>query len=95
MPARARCAAFELTVTIAPRRRAFMRRPTARPVWKGPVVFTAREGGVWVRFTDASGRQLLQKELALGESSRFYPSDAALAAWYGSAAAGQVKVVYE
>ena len=34
-------------------------------------------------------------ELALGESSRFYPSDAALAAWYGSAAAGQVKVVYE
>jgi DNA polymerase-3 subunit alpha len=24
-------------------------------------------------------------ELALGESSRFYPSDAALAAWYGSA----------
>ncbi len=34
-------------------------------------------------------------ELALGESSRFYPSDAALAAWYGSVGAGQVKVVYE
>ena len=29
----------------------------------GPVVFTAREAGVWVRFTDASGAQLLQKEL--------------------------------
>ena len=34
-------------------------------------------------------------ELALGEASRFYPSDAALAAWYGSAGSGQVKVVYE
>lgn len=41
------------------------------------------------------GRGSASCELALGESSRFYPSDAALAAWYGSAAAGQVKVVYE
>ncbi|MEF9948658.1 MAG: DNA polymerase III subunit alpha, partial [Comamonas sp.] len=34
-------------------------------------------------------------ELELGESSRFYPSDAALAAWYGSVGAGQVKVIYK
>ena len=34
-------------------------------------------------------------ELALGESSRFYPSDAALAAWFGSVGSGQVKVVYD
>lgn len=48
-------------------------QPAAMPA--GPVVFTAREGGVWVRFTDASGRQLLQKELALGESYTV-PADA-------------------
>ena len=34
-------------------------------------------------------------ELELGEGSRFYPSDAALAAWYGSVGAGQVKVIYK
>ncbi|WP_336693885.1 DNA polymerase III subunit alpha [Delftia acidovorans] len=34
-------------------------------------------------------------ELALGDSSRFYPSDAALAAWYAEAGSAQVKVVYE
>ena len=34
----------------------------------GPVVFTATRDKVWVRFADASGRQLLQKELAMGES---------------------------
>lgn len=34
----------------------------------GPVVFTALEPGVWVRFYDSAGNQLLQKQLALGES---------------------------
>lgn len=34
-------------------------------------------------------------ELALGDSSRFYPSDAALAAWYAQAGSSQVKMVYE
>ena len=34
-------------------------------------------------------------ELALGDGSRFYPSDAALAAWYAQAGSAQVKVVYE
>jgi cytoskeleton protein RodZ len=34
----------------------------------GPVVFTALEPAVWVKFYDASGTQLLQKELAKGET---------------------------
>lgn len=37
------------------------------PVAGGQVVFTALEPGVWVKFYDAGG-QLLQKELAKGES---------------------------
>lgn len=42
--------------------------PTAAPtVAAGQVVFTALEAGVWVKFYDAAG-QLLQKELAQGES---------------------------
>ena len=35
---------------------------------QGPVEFTALADRVWVKFTDAAGNQLLQKELALGES---------------------------
>ena len=35
---------------------------------QGPVVFTALEQGVWVRFSDAAGTQLMQKQMALGES---------------------------
>jgi transcriptional regulator with XRE-family HTH domain len=34
----------------------------------GPVTFTALDQGVWVKFYDAGGTQLLQKELARGES---------------------------
>lgn len=34
----------------------------------GAVVFTALEPTVWVKFTDGAGNQLLQKELAQGES---------------------------
>ncbi len=33
----------------------------------GEVVFTALEDGVWVKFYDASGTQLMQKEMAVGE----------------------------
>lgn len=39
-----------------------------------PVVFTATADGVWVKITDGTGRQLTQKELALGESYTL-PSD--------------------
>lgn len=42
----------------------------------GAVVFTARADRVWVKFTDAAGNQLLQKELAAGESYTV-PADAA------------------
>ena len=39
-----------------------------QPAAQGPVVFTALEQGVWVKIYDAAGTQLLQRELALGES---------------------------
>lgn len=38
------------------------------PAPAGPVVFTALEQRVWVKFTDAAGNQLFQKELAQGET---------------------------
>ena len=38
------------------------------PVAAGPVVFTALQPRVWVKFYDRAGTQLLQKELAQGES---------------------------
>lgn len=34
----------------------------------GPVVFTALEEGIWVKFYDANGAQLMQKLMAEGES---------------------------
>jgi transcriptional regulator with XRE-family HTH domain len=34
----------------------------------GPVVFTALEEGVWVKFYDGTGAQLMQKQMAKGES---------------------------
>jgi cytoskeletal protein RodZ len=42
----------------------------------GAVVFTAKEAGVWVRFSDATGKQLMQKQMALGETYTV-PVDAA------------------
>jgi transcriptional regulator with XRE-family HTH domain len=41
----------------------------------GPVVFTALVPGIWVKFYDANGRQLLQKQMAQGESFTV-PADA-------------------
>lgn len=35
---------------------------------RGPVVFTALEEGVWVKFYDAKGSQLMQKQMARGET---------------------------
>lgn len=35
---------------------------------RGPVVFTALEEGVWVKFYDARGSQLMQKQMARGET---------------------------
>ncbi len=45
-------------------------------VAQGPVVFTALAPAVWVKFYDGAGNQLMQKELALGESYTV-PADAA------------------
>jgi cytoskeleton protein RodZ len=41
----------------------------------GAVTFTALEPGVWVKFYDAAGTQLMQKEMALGETYTV-PADA-------------------
>ncbi len=53
--------------TPAPAAAAPANVPAAPPA-SGPVVFTAQSQGVWVKFYDGAGNQLLQKELALGES---------------------------
>lgn len=49
--------------------------PTPAPATSGPVVFTASDDRIWVRFYDATGQSLLEKELALGESFTV-PADA-------------------
>lgn len=41
--------------------------PAASPATTGEVVFTALEDGVWVKFYDRSGRQLMQKQMAQNE----------------------------
>jgi cytoskeleton protein RodZ len=51
-------------------------RQAAAPVnANGPVVFTALAPNVWVKFYDANGTQLMQKEMALGETYTV-PADA-------------------
>ncbi|WP_421836515.1 helix-turn-helix domain-containing protein [Novosphingobium sp.] len=50
------------TVTPTPR------PASAQPPANGPVVFTALEEGIWVKFYDGQGKQLMQKQLAKGES---------------------------
>lgn len=42
--------------------------PEQAPALSGPVVFTALEGKVWVKFSDAAGNQLFQDEMVQGES---------------------------
>ncbi len=48
--------------------------PVAPPV-DGAVTFTALESGIWVKFYDGNGRQLMQKQMALNESYTV-PADA-------------------
>ena len=50
----------------APSQVAVVPLPAASP--NGPVVFTATENRIWVKFYDGQGQQILQKELAMGES---------------------------
>jgi len=40
----------------------------AAPDPKAPVVFTSLEDGIWVKFYDQDGRQLMQKQMAKGET---------------------------
>ena len=49
--------------------------PVAAPPSAGPVVFTALGDAVWVKFYDGAGHQLLQKQLAKGETYTV-PADA-------------------
>ena len=50
--------------------------PVAAPAaTTGAVVFTSMRDGIWVKFYDAAGKQLLQKQLAKGESYTV-PADA-------------------
>ena len=50
----------------APSQVAVVPLPAATP--NGPVVFTATEDRIWVKFYDGQGQQILQKELAKGEA---------------------------
>ncbi len=43
-------------------------RTPAQAASNGPVVFTATEEGIWVKFYDSNGAQLMQKQMSLGES---------------------------
>ncbi|WP_373488683.1 helix-turn-helix domain-containing protein [Blastomonas sp.] len=45
------------------------------PEANGEVVFTATEDGVWVKFYDVQGTQMMQKQMALGEQYAI-PADA-------------------
>jgi transcriptional regulator with XRE-family HTH domain len=75
--------AGELPSLVQQQRRA--QQPAARPQQAaapaaaanaaGPVVFTALAPGIWVKFYDASGKQLMQKQMAQAESYTV-PADA-------------------
>lgn len=56
--------AASASATAAPRLAA---KPAAAPV-SGPVVFTSEQDGMWIKFYDADGKQLMQKQMAKGES---------------------------
>jgi cytoskeleton protein RodZ len=58
--------AADQAAQTAGQQRAAAARPTAAPTG-GEVVFTALEPGVWVKFYDADGLQLMQKQMAMGE----------------------------
>jgi transcriptional regulator with XRE-family HTH domain len=59
----------EQTPTAAASQAVPASRPTIpQPTANGPVVFTALEEGIWVKFYDEQGKQLMQKQLAKGES---------------------------
>jgi cytoskeletal protein RodZ len=54
--------------TAQPQPSASPAAPPPAPSASGAVVFTALEAGIWVKFYDGSGKQLMQKQMAQGES---------------------------
>lgn len=67
----------DLTAPEAPATAATAAPPRTMPAAPagGVVVFTALEPNIWVKFADAQGRQLLQKQMAQGETFTV-PADA-------------------
>lgn len=50
---------------------------------RGRVVFTAMEEGIWVKFYDADGKQLMQKQMAMGERYAVPPDAKSPRIWTG------------
>jgi cytoskeletal protein RodZ len=57
--------------------------PAPAAAANGPVVFTAAVPNVWVKFYDAGGKTLLQKQMALGESFTVPPDAQGPMIWTG------------
>ncbi len=53
------------------------------PTPAGPVVFTALEPAIWVKFSDGAGNQLMQKQLAQGESWTVPADQSQVLIWTG------------
>lgn len=69
-------------------------RPAAAPAIdpKAEVVFTATEDNIWIKFYDGEGKQLMQKQMALGEQYTV-PADAVNPqVWTGRPDAFQITV---
>lgn len=62
-------------VAAAPQPTPAVKPVGSQPPANAPVVFTAIEEGIWVKFYDGQGKQLMQKQLAKGESYTV-PTDA-------------------
>lgn len=60
-----------------------VQRGAAAPQASGPVVFTALEEGIWVKFYDGAGRQLMQKQMAKGERYAVPPDASQPKLWTG------------
>ena len=56
---------------------------SAQPAANGPVIFTALDNNIWVKFYDGQGKQLMQKQLAKGESYTVPAEAAAPRIWTG------------
>jgi cytoskeleton protein RodZ len=62
------------------------------PQPSGDVVFTALEPGVWVKFYDSNGAQLMQKQMALGETYTVPANASGPMIWTGRPDALQITI---